>query len=118
MNLFSSNETTILNISNDLTHDLLVIIGLSTVITLIVLLLCEILIKLRRIYLTSEPSLPKNRFYEQLVKSNGNLCQCLPKFECVRSNCQISNRCVNYEQINERQKSNSISRVCRIHIGK
>ena len=104
MNFISSNRTTIPNISNGLTHDLLVIIGLSTVITLVVLLLCEIFFKLRQIYRTSEPSLPKDCFYEQLVKSNGNLCQCLTKFECVRSNCQISNRCVNYEQINERQK--------------
>lgn len=114
-NFFLASRTTNSILAGDLKHDLLVIIGLLTIMIFILLVLWEIYLKLRQVYRTSEPILPH---YQSLVKSNGNLCQCLPKFECVRSNCQISNRYVNYEQINERQKSNSISRACRIHIGK
>ena len=113
MNFSSSDwHTRTLNMPHSLTHDLLVIIGILTIVFLLVFLFGHFIFRLSQIYRTREPHFRKYPSYQQLIKSNVHLCQCLSNLQCVTMNCQISNRCENYEQINERNKSNSIARVC------
>jgi hypothetical protein len=122
------------------TDDILVVIGLITVCLILFLLIIQFFIKIRDIYRTSEPmerckksskSQSKYPSYQKLLDTNNNQCKCfqyscLPKFQCIKPNCQILNRSSYYQQINERQINNSIHQVynprhiscIRIHIVK
>jgi hypothetical protein len=111
--------------SNTHIHDILVVIGFITVCLLLFVLMVQCLIKVRQIYRTSEPderskksSKYKLRYpsYQKLFDEDNHPCKCfqyscLPKFQCIQATCQISNRNPDYEEIDERQRNNSIYRV-------
>jgi hypothetical protein len=101
-------------LSNNFTQDILVIIGFLTVCLFLFLLILQFALKVRQIYRTSEPKrrYKKSRYpsYQKLLDINNNQCKCfhyscLPKFQCIKSTCQISN----YEQINEKYSIYRIS---------
>jgi len=139
MNLTSSDWTTkflethssvISSLSNNFTQDILVVIGLITVCLFILLLILQFFIKVRDIYRTSEPKKRYKKFrypsYQKLLDLDNHQCRCfhyscLPKFQCIKPTCQISNSSSYYEQIDDKHSIYRIttprnSSCIRIHI--
>ncbi|CAF3876869.1 unnamed protein product [Rotaria sordida] len=111
--------------SNIYTRDILFVIGLITICLLLFILLIQFFVKVRETYQTSKPKEQNNKSYkyqirypsyQELLNTENNRCECLrysclPKFQCVKPNCQVLNKSTYYEQIDERQINNSICRV-------
>jgi hypothetical protein len=124
-----SYPSVIPSFSNTNTREILVIIGLITILLFLFMLLIQCFMKVRHIYQTSEP---KERYkksskhqskypsYQKLLITDNKPCKCfqyscLPKFQCINKTPSPY-----YEQIDERQFNNSISRVytsnIRVHL--
>ena len=115
--------------SNVNIRDVLVIIGFIAICSLLLVLIIQFILRVRRIYRTSETKERSKKAYQtkvpsyqKLVDIDKNQCKCLqysclPKFQCVKPTCQILNRSSYYEKIDERQLSNCTHRPCiRVHI--
>ena len=114
--------TLLSSVSQTNTREILVIIGLITICFLLFILLIQCFLKLRDLYRTSEP---KKRYkkssrypsYQKLLITDNKTCKCfqyscLPKFQCIKTSCQIKTIPIPYyEQIDERQLNNSISQI-------
>lgn len=87
--IFESDYSSIVSsLSQTYTHDILIVIGFIAISILVLLMIAQFCLKVRRIYRTSVPYEGCLCFYES----------CLPKFQCTKSNQLII-----YEQINEQQ---------------
>lgn len=128
------HQSDVLLFPNTNTQDILIIIGILTVCLLLLILIIQFILKIRHMYRITEPkesykksSKNQSKYisYQKLLDTDNHQCKCfhsscLPKFQCIKpATYQISPY---YEQINERQKHNSIYQISssciRVHIVK